>query len=374
MKILVAGSGRMGIAAAWALHKLGHEVVLYDKSYNQQKKAKAFLDKLGVKLECISPTNQEMDFVKFPMLSNIDSRLYQACLSTAPYEANPDIATTCIENDTPYFDLGGHIETSNKIHGFANANKSPVFTDLGLAPGFVNILAEHMVYSSTKKEVPHRVEMYVGGLPYYGEAGSCRPSGDYLGYACTWSVDGLVNEYTDDCQILKDGNIVTIPALDNGYVVEQELDGRVFIAFPTSGGAAHTLQALQSLGVQDASYRTLRYYGTFTNLKFLTDIGLDRETLKKVLETACPPTTEDVVYIKVKMSGYTPLELVIKHDKVFTAMQKATAFPAAVAIDKVLKNVPHGKYVYTYSDVARDGFQEKVADLLKEADNVLQSP
>ena len=92
-----------------------------------------------------------------------------------------------------YCDLGGRVDVSQNIneaaknHGPANV---PVFTDLGLAPGWVNILAE--VGCRQLHRQATTVRMMVGGLP---DSKVNHP----LDYVVTWSVYGLINEYKDDC-------------------------------------------------------------------------------------------------------------------------------------------------------------------------------
>ena len=64
-------------------------------------------------------------------------------------------------------------------------------TDLGLAPCCFNIIAEYIYqeYVAYNQLIPNDISMMVGGLPQYPN--------NTLKYACTWSFDGLVNEYKD---------------------------------------------------------------------------------------------------------------------------------------------------------------------------------
>ena len=166
--------------------------------------------------------------------------------------------------------------------------------------------------------------MFVGGLPRL-----CKDR-DPLKYETTWSIDGLINEYKDDCLILKNGEIHTVEGMD-GY---QTIDflGTELEAFYTSGGAAHTIESMKEAGVQDCSYKTLRYLGHRDIVRFLMrDCELDDGALKDIFERGCPPTNGgDRVLIHVKAKNGLlewKKSIEILSDYQFSAMQKATAFP-----------------------------------------------
>jgi saccharopine dehydrogenase-like NADP-dependent oxidoreductase len=201
-------------------------------------------------------------------------------------------------------------------------------TDLGLAPGWVNILAEHGYNSH--EGTPKTVDMMVGGLPI-------KPD-NYLKYNCTWSHEGLINEYKDQCTVLTDGSIVLADGMSGLINIQTGLG--VMEAFYTSGGASHTIETMQNRGVQDCNYRTIRHKGHCEALKFLiNDCGLDDEGLIALLNTACPPAP-DLVIVKVRVGAYKNIadwkeeKIVYSNDK-FSAMQMATAFPISVVAQQM---------------------------------------
>src|SRR5437016_3671203 len=70
------------------------------------------------------------------------------------------------------------------------------------------------------------VQMRVGALPVFPH--------NALKYNLTWSTDGLINEYCNPCESIRDGTLVEVPALEE---LEQfTLDGVEYEAFNTSGG------------------------------------------------------------------------------------------------------------------------------------------
>ena len=64
----------------------------------------------------------------------------------------------------------------------------------GLAPGFISIVANHLIKWFERLET---VKMRVGALPQF-------PTGE-LKYNLTWSTDGLINEYCNPCEAIHDG-------------------------------------------------------------------------------------------------------------------------------------------------------------------------
>ena len=336
MKAAIVGVGRMGKAIAWAMDKLGcTELVLVD----------SVMDNLSTCAEGVSCSTTSVHALldgNYPFLENSD-----IVISALPYHQNEKLARYCIDHKLPYCDLGGHVDTSNNINEYAKEKGSFVMTDLGLAPGWVNILAEHGYNSH--KGLPTTVEMMVGGLP--------TTPNNYLKYNCTWSHDGLINEYKDQCTVLTDGSITLADSMSGLINVNTGLGAME--AFYTSGGASHTIKTMQGRGVQNCHYRTIRYKGHCEAMKFLMrNISSDNELLA-FLDKACPPAP-DLVIVKVRVGDREPSlsykhskwrqhflkpyshpitqenvadweeeKIVYSNDK-FSAMQMATAFPISV--------------------------------------------
>ena len=74
----------------------------------------------------------------------------------------------------------------------------------GLAPGFICIVGGALAASL---ETVDRIELRVGALP--------RSPNNAAGYACNWSSAGLVNEYLNDCEQLRGGELATVPSLED---------------------------------------------------------------------------------------------------------------------------------------------------------------
>lgn len=315
-KALLCGVGRMGRVIGYAMNHFGYDVVVAEPNGDAVGELEALIDKNLIRYTQ-PPTEQEL------CNANPD-----VVVSSMPYFENKRIAEQCIKHGIRYCDLGGRVDVSAEINELANEQATkPVFTDLGLAPGWVNILAEQgckSVYNATD------VKMMVGGIPLH------RPTGP-LKYFMTWSLEGLLNEYRDDCEILEDGEIKIVPGLSNYELVDPEWEGCIGLeAFCTSGGAAHTTRRMQKKGVKNCVYKTLRWVGHHELIDFfMTKCKMSDEQLNHILKASaeCETHKDDVVIIMVEVKNKDGLvwkrEHVIESDAKFTAMQKCTAFSIA---------------------------------------------
>ena len=318
MRAAVIGTGRMGSAISWALNKLSDLDALTLVDSNSDSLGRCS-DSVGCRdTHCCLLSEWTPDYS--PLKNN------DIVVSAMPYHQNWKVAKYCVEHGIPYCDLGGHVETSKRINEYASSNSQAVMTDLGLAPGWVNILAElgYQSYKDNSGDTPESIEMMVGGLPINPD--------NYLKYGCTWSYDGLVNEYKDRCEVLADGDVKLVDGMSGLTDVQTELGPME--AFYTSGGASHTTKTMLERGVQNCHYKTIRYKGHCEAIKFLmNECGLSDNELVKLLQNACPPA-DDLVIIKARVgtrhaSDWNIEKIIYRNDK-FSAMQMATAFPVAV--------------------------------------------
>ena len=154
-------------------------------------------------------------------------------------------------------------------------------------------------------------------------------------------MDGLINEYRDDCLILEDGEIKTVKGMDGVEQIEGNNFGRME-AFYTSGGASHSIHSMKERGVKNCYYKTIRYRGHGDLVKFLIrDCDLDDDTLTKIF-LSCGTATKDEVFVVAEVKSGDKKwrkEKVVKSDDNFSAMQKSTAF----SISSVAKIMAEGK-------------------------------
>lgn len=360
MKVAVLGVGRMGQAICYAANKLGFDVVGVD-SY--EGAAESFRKYITGPEGVFYLLDKDKTFERALAFEKPD-----VVISSLPYHQTEKAAKWCIDNGLRYCDLGGRVDVSRSINEYAKEKASkPVFTDLGLAPGWVNILAEHGCRQLHRNV--DSVKMMVGGLP---TAKVNHP----LDYVITWSIDGLINEYKDDCEVLEGGEIKIVSGMSNLESVDCETLGKLE-AFCTSGGASHTTESMKERGVKNCYYKTLRYEGHRDIVRFLIK-NQSEECVREAFEKGCKneDNTGDVVLLKVFVDGekveWKEELSVFGEVDGFSAMQKATAFPITSVATLMAEGVfdgdmeqrrnywtPYPKNL-SYSHVPYDKFRERL--------------
>ena len=113
------------------------------------------------------------------------------------------------------------------------------------------------------------------------------------------------------------------------------LDGIEYEAFNTSGGLGTLCDTLEGK-VENLNYKTVRYPGHRDIVKMLVRdlrLGMRRDILKDVLETAIPITYQDVVLIFVTVSGWMDGRLTQEsYAKKIYARRWATGLMSAIQI------------------------------------------
>ena len=214
-------------------------------------------------------------------------------LSATPYSLTSTVAEGAKRARAHYLDLTEDVETTRLIQKLAHGAETAFIPQCGLAPGFISIVAHDL---ASKFEKLREVQMRVGALPVFPH--------NALKYNLTWSTDGLINEYCNPCESIRDGRRGEVPALEE--VEAFSLDGTEYEAFNTSGGLGTLCDTLEGK-VENLNYKTVRYPGHRDIVKMLVRdlrLGMRREILKDVLETAIPITYQDVVLIFVTVSGW----------------------------------------------------------------------
>jgi saccharopine dehydrogenase-like NADP-dependent oxidoreductase len=324
--VLIAGAaGKMGQAIAYAMKKLGFGVLVADSNSEA----------------LISFCSQNPEFtpihINAGMLAKPD-----IVISAAPYDQNEGIAALCFQNGVKYCDLGGYPEYSSRIHNIA---KSQCFTDLGLAPGLVNFIAEE-IYS--KMPQAHTINLYVGGLPK-------EPGNGWLKYAEVWSLKGLYANYKGMCDVIENGQSTHVKALSGHEKINDKYE-----AFHTMGGLSSTLELMKNRGVRNCSYKTIRYLGHACCAKFLLDeCKMTEQEFEMTMRRACPPTPDSVLIMVEALSDFDKYskKLRISCDHRFSAMQRSTAFPiSAVAAMMSRNEISSNNMVLNYADVSLSCF------------------
>jgi saccharopine dehydrogenase-like NADP-dependent oxidoreductase len=213
-------------------------------------------------------------------------------VSCAPYHCNPKIAERAQAAGAHYFDLTEDVSVTRKVVQLAKASKSAFAPQCGLAPGFITIVATHLLGQLDRVR---DLRLRVGALPRY-------PS-NRLQYNLTWSTEGLINEYCNPCEAIVDGREVLLPPLEQ--VERLTIDGVEYEAFNTSGGLG-TLATSLAGRVENLDYKTIRYPGHCELMRFLLhDLGMKRhkDELARIFDREIPATPSDTIVIYVCAIG-----------------------------------------------------------------------
>jgi saccharopine dehydrogenase-like NADP-dependent oxidoreductase len=258
----------------------------------------------------------------------------QTVVSALSFHHNPTVAQAALGAGASYFDLTEDVATSDAVAAVAGtaANGQIFMPQCGLAPGFISIVANHLIQWFERVET---VRMRVGALPQF-------PTGE-LKYNLTWSTDGLINEYCNPCEAIHAGRRVDLLPLEG--LEHFSLDGVHYEAFNTSGGLG-TLADTFAGKVRELNYKTVRYLGHRDQVKLLLDelrLSENREQLKEILERAVPVTFQDVVVTFCTVTGWRKGLLVQKsdarkiyHQKIGDEMWSAIQITTAAGVCAVL--------------------------------------
>ncbi|HEY7672906.1 MAG TPA: saccharopine dehydrogenase C-terminal domain-containing protein [Gammaproteobacteria bacterium] len=290
-EVVLLGAGKIGRMIAALLSASGDYDVLVGDIDEQR------LGRVGIRERV---TTKVIDVAQ-PSVLDAALKGRDSVISALSFQFNVPVAAAAAANGLSYFDLTEDVATARRIREIARgAARGQVFMpQCGLAPGFVSIVANDLTKAFDRLEA---VRMRVGALPQY-------PS-NALRYNLTWSTDGLINEYCNPCEAIRDGKKTELLPLEG--LEHFLLDGVQYEAFNTSGGVGTLCETLDGK-LRELDYKTIRYPGHRDLMAFLlTDLRLAerRGLLKNVLEQAIPVTFQDLVVVFCTASGWRRNQLV----------------------------------------------------------------
>ncbi|MEP6647692.1 MAG: saccharopine dehydrogenase C-terminal domain-containing protein, partial [Saprospiraceae bacterium] len=300
-KIFVAGAGGIGRAAALLMLDAQNwdcQVVIGDTSEQQLNEAKTWVEKgLGKKDRVgifLMPSADHIESFE-KVLSNCD-----VLLDCLPGKLAPAMARLCIEYGLHYANLTEYVRETEEITEMAAEAETGFILQTGLAPGYVNTVALHLMESFKKKyevEKFERLAMRVGALTQYTE------SPHYYGF--TWSTIGVATEYIKPSEAVRNHEIVSLPSLSDRETII--INGKRYEADLTSGGAADLPKVLKD-EVRNIDYKTIRYPGHYDWVQAWLQNDHDSngkiERFEKYLTDNIPHVEDDVIVVYVSLSGY----------------------------------------------------------------------
>lgn len=350
----VIGAGRQGTAAAYDLARFGQadEIFLADRDLTLARQAAERVNHLmGMPIASPAVLDAEDE-------AGVELWLRQhkvrAFISAVPYFFNLGLTRAAIACGCGMTDLGGNSDVvcaQLDLSPQAAASGACIVPDCGQVPGMGTSL---IVYAMEQLDEPRQVFMWDCGLP-----ANPRPPWNYrLGF----SIEGLTNEFYGDCLYIRDGRTVRVANLDELERVEFPAPIGPLEAFTSSGGL--TTAALTFAGkLEVLQNKTLRYPGSFAQLKVIQQLGLlspdpievggvrvaPRQILHALWEPQirAAPDERDLIIIRILARGSKAgkpteawVDLIHYADETtgFSAMEQATGWHAAILTHAIAGN------------------------------------
>jgi lysine 6-dehydrogenase len=272
-----------------------------------------------------------------------------ACMSALPYYFNLDMARAAVDAGTHFCDLGGNTEIvfrQKELAPAAEAAGASVIADCGLAPGMVNILAQHgidLVRAEGARVTSVRI--FVGGLPQ-----APQPP---LNYQIVYSLEGVLDYYTTRSWVVRDGRRQEVAALSEVERVDVDGVGELE-AFHTAGGLS-TMAWRYEGEIPTMEYKTLRYPGHARLMEAVRELGfLELDPVEVKGQHVVPrdlavavmgprlrkPKSPDLVALRVVVEGerdggaavWRAWELVDRYDaeRGISAMMRTTGYSLSI--------------------------------------------
>jgi lysine 6-dehydrogenase len=203
-----------------------------------------------------------------------------AAMSALPYYLNDTMAKLALDAGLHFCDLGGNTDIVMRqrlLDRQARSRGVSIVPDCGLAPGMVNILAQHGIEQLDEVDA---VRLYVGGLPQ-------QPTPP-LNYQVVYSLEGVLDYYTTKSWVLRDSKLTNVTALSEIEHIDFPAPLGTLEAFHTAGGLS-TMAFRYEGRIRTMEYKTLRYPGHATIVEAIRELGfLDLEPVTVKGTTVVP--------------------------------------------------------------------------------------
>ncbi|BAB60436.1 hypothetical protein [Thermoplasma volcanium GSS1] len=341
MKGIVFGSGQIGSSVALNLVD-GMDVTVADRDPTNLRKIQ---DNIGSRVSVI-----QVDALRDDIKHIISD--YDIVVSALPGSVGFQFAKSIAPFGVRMIDISYYEDDVFLLDDVAKKSSSVIVPDIGFAPGISNVLVGHFSY---ELEDVKDVHIYVGGIPEKRIGG--------LDYVITWSVEGLLDEYTRPVHIVQNGSITQVEPLSGleKINIQKYTD---LEAFYTDGlrTLGKTIRASGSMWE-----KTVRYSGHAEKIRLLKDLGFFSRKKVKVGNSEIAPFdfTAEIFRNNLSMSGVKDVSLmyvkvtgtrngdIVKHEASMVApydekrkrssMANVTSVPASATADFLSKN-EIGKY------------------------------
>jgi lysine 6-dehydrogenase len=356
MRILVLGAGLQGSACAFDLLNSTSVQTVYIadvRTGDLPPFLQRFLGGDHARLVPVALDVRNADAVRAAMAT------CDAVCSAIPYYFNVPLARIAVAAGVHFCDLGGNTEIVRQqmtLDAAAKANGVSVVPDTGLAPGMVNIIAQHGI---NQFDTVDSVKLFVGGLPQHPEPP--------LGYQIAYSIEGMVDYYTSESLVVRNGKLTGVRALSELEPVHFGEPLGELEAFHTAGGLS-TMVYRYADTIPTMEYKTLRYPGHARIMEAIRDLDLlstepvevkgqqvvPRDVFVRVAGQKLHKRQPDLVALRVVVQGSKDgvrstraWQLVDRYDATtgVTAMMRTTGYTLSITAQLQTQGVvPPGVY------------------------------
>ena len=378
MRMLVLGYGNIGSVLATDLAESmpSIEVVIAGRHRDKAEEGATVINRENV-------TGFQLDAHDYSGLVDAMKK-FDLAIGTLPGDVGYRSVKAAIDAKIDMVDISYMPENPLTLNEDAIKADVTIVPDCGVAPGLSNMLVGRAL---SKLDLVESIYVMVGGLP--------EEPVPPLGYIITWSIEGLIDEYTRKAKIVENGEVVEVEALTGLEEVEFPGVGKLE-GFYTDGlrTLLHTVK-----GVKNMWEKTLRYPGHVEKIKLLKTLGFFDEhpievenarlsprkvTIKLLEKKLRRPEIKDILAMKVEVSGIAEgsrkcyvYHLLDRYDQKrgVTAMARTTAYPASILAQLIAQKAIEEKGVIPLEKL---GVKEKIfnkilAELEKRQVKIVES-
>ncbi|SHI77621.1 Saccharopine dehydrogenase, NADP-dependent [Arenibacter nanhaiticus] len=254
--ILIAGAGGIAEAAGLILaewSQVAPNIFIGNRTLEKAQRVAKWIETGTTKACSLTAFHLPEDGIT-PEMKEL-MRTADVLLDCLPGAMAPKMAQLAKDYQMHYANLTEYVAETNQIMALAKDAKTGFVLQTGLAPGYIDVLANMLFQQFCKDYSVEKVdtlEFKVGALtkhavgPHY--------------YGFTWSPVGVATEYLKEAEALRDYKKVKLPALSERATIL--IDGIAYEEDLTSGGAADLPNALAGK-VASLDYKTLRHPGHY---------------------------------------------------------------------------------------------------------------
>ena len=335
--IVVLGGGMVGSAIARDLKENQYNVTVADIDLGINSRLKKY------NIEFI-----RLDFSDINSVSKLVKN-YDLVIGAVPGFMGFNILRAIIESQINVVDISFMPEDSRDLNLLAKENGVTAITDAGVAPGLSNLLFGKAFFEFS--ELISAV-CYVGGLPR-------NPKPPWW-YKSVFSPTDVIEEYTRPARFIKNGELVTKPAMTDIEQIEFK-DIGYLDAFNSDG-----LRSLLDMPIPNMIEKTLRFRGHIQKIIDMKDQGLF--AVDKINSTAdslfkswiSKEGDFDQTIMRLEFTGkknekniIETLDFIDYYDesKNISSMARTTGYTCSAAADIVLSNLFIDKGVFTMESI-----------------------